>query len=151
MAKKIEKKSTEEKKKLTVHGLLGSLSYWGTTARFMLVSVFIVFAFILNLTGDNSASYIDSEIMFFIVGLTTLLALDLGYTVAARGLPLNRKADRWAVMISDSVLAGFFVAPSMLHYIGGNGDKVRIAAILLALLVVALRVLVGLLFTKRKR
>lgn len=151
MAKKVAKKASVEKKKLTVHGLLGSLSYWGTTARFLFVSVFIVFAFVVNLAGDSTPSYVDSEIMFFIVGLTTLLALDLGYVVAARGLPLNRRTDRWAVMIADLVLAGFFVAPSILHQVGPNGDKVRLAAILLALLLVSLRVLMGLLFTKRKR
>ena len=135
--------------KLTVHGLLGSLSYWGTTARFILVSIFIVFAFVVNLARDNSASFVENEILFLIFGLATLLLLDLGYVVAARNLPLHIVLDRWVVMMSDLALAAFFVVPSIVQ-ISADGNKVRIISLIAALLVVSIRALVGLLFAKRK-
>lgn len=145
-----EKKSKKKKPtKLTVHGLLGSLSYWGTTARFMLVGVLIVFAFLLNLVGDNTSQYIDSEILFLIFGLSTLLLLDLGYVVAARALLLNKTADRWAVMLSDLALAAFFVVPSFVQ-IGSAGNRLRIVGLVAALFILSIRILVGLLFAKRK-
>lgn len=148
MAKKIQK-NEEKRAPLTAHGLLGSLSYWGTSARFMMVGVFIVFAFLLNLTGDSSTSYVDSEIIFLIFGLATLLLLDLGYVTAARALPLHKVFDRWAVMLSDLVLAAFFVVPSLIQ-ITADGNKLRAISFLLALFILAIRVLVGLLFAKRK-
>ena len=135
--------------KLTVHGLLGSISYWGTTARFILVSILIVFAFVVNLARDSSASFIDSEIMFLIFGLGTLLLLDLGYVVAARNLPLSKVLDRWVVMMSDLALAAFFVVPSLVQ-ISADGNKVRVVSLIVALLIISVRVLVGLLFAKRK-
>ncbi len=135
--------------KLTVHGLLGSLSYWGTTARFILVSIFIIFAFVVNLARDSSAAFIESEVMFLIFGLATLLILDLGYVVAARNLPLSKVLDRWVVMMSDLALAAFFVVPSLV-VIGVDGNKVRVISLIAALLVVSVRALVGLLYAKRK-
>lgn len=144
-----KKSSQKRSSKVKVHELLGSLSYWGTTARFLFVSVFIAAAFVLNLSGDNLAQYVDKEIMFFILGLATLLMLDLGYVVSARALPINPMADRWAVMISDMLLAALFIIPSLFQ-ITADGDKVRIAGVLIALLIITGRALVGLLFSKRK-
>ncbi len=147
MTEKKSKKNTPSH--LTVHGLLGSLSYWGTTARFMLVGVLIVFAFLLNLSGDSASQYIDTEIIFLIFGLGTLLMLDLGYVVAARALTLNKIVDRWAVMLGDLVLAAFFVVPSLVQ-IGASGNKLRVIGLIAALFVLAIRILVGLLFARRK-
>ena len=135
--------------KLTVHGLLGSLSYWGTTARFMLVGVFIAFAFVINLARDGSASFVETEILFLIFGLATLVMLDLGYVVAARSLPLNKVLDRWVIMMSDLALAAFFVIPSLI-VISADGNVVRVVSLIIALLIVSVRILVGLLFAKRK-
>lgn len=145
----VEKKVKKVPAKLTVHGLLGSLSYWGTFARFILIGTLIWFAFVLNLSGDSSAAYIDTEILFLVYGLGTLLLLDLGYVTAARGLPLSKVFDRWIVMLSDIVLGAFFVVPSIIQ-IGTDGNRVRVVSLIAALLIVSLRVLVGLLFTKRK-
>ncbi len=135
--------------KLTAHGLLGALSYWGTSARFLLVSVLIVFAFLLNLSGDAAVSYIDTEIILLIYGLATLLILDLGYVTTARALPLNKVADRWVVMLSDLALAAFFVAPSLVM-MSTDANKLRVVSLIGALLVVSIRILFGLLFAKRK-
>jgi hypothetical protein len=144
-----EAKAKKGTTKLTVHGLLGSISYWGTFARFLLVGTLIVFAFFLNLSGDTTTAYVDTEVLFLIYGLGTLLLLDLGYVTAARGLSLSKVADRWAVMISDIALAAFFVVPSIIQ-IGTDGNRVRVISLIAALLVVSLRILVGLLFAKRK-
>ena len=145
----VEKKLKKDTKKLTAHGLLGSLSYWGTSARLLLVGILIVFAFILNLSGDSSASYVDTEIYFLIYGLSTLLLLDLGYVTAARALPLSKVADRWVVMMSDLGLAAFFVVPSLVQ-ISADANRLRVISLVGALLVVSIRILIGLLFARRK-
>lgn len=144
-----EKKPKKDTRKLTAHGLLGSLSYWGTSARFLLVGILIVFASVLNLSGDSSASYVDTEIYFLIYGLSTLLLLDLGYVTAARALPLSKVADRWVVMMGDLALAAFFVVPSLV-VLTTNANRLRIVSLVGALFVMSVRILIGLLFAKRK-
>jgi|GEM_PF-1441587 len=144
-----EKKQKNSTSKLTVHGLLGSVSYWGTAARFLLVSVLIIFAFLANLSGDSASSYIDTEIIFLVFGLATLILLDGGYVTAARALPLNPVVDRWVVMMSDLALAALFVVPSLI-IMGSDGNKIRVISLIGALLVMSIRMLVGLLFAKRK-
>ena len=143
------KKSKKQAEKLTAFGLLGSISYWGTAARLMFVGVFIAFAFLLNLTGDSSAQYIDSEIMFLIFGLTTLMVFDLGYVVAARNLPLNDMADRWMLMMGDLFISAFFVVPSLFQ-LSSDANMLRVVSLLVALFLVSVRILVGFLFSKRK-
>lgn len=145
----VKKSTSKEKTRLTAHGLLGALSYWGTAARFLFVGLFIGFAFVVNLSGSGDTAYIDQEILFLIYGLATLLLLDLGYVTAARALPLHKVMDRWVVMMSDLLLAAVFVVPSLI-IISADGNKIRVISLLAALLVVSLRILVGLLFAKRK-
>lgn len=145
----VQKKIATKKAPLTVHGLLGSLSYWGTTARVLVVGVLILAAFALNLTMATDAISFDAEVIFLIFGLGTLLMLDLGYVVAARTLPLNAIADRWIVMMSDLALAAFFIVPSLIQ-VQVTSNKLRIVGLVLALLILAIRVLLGLLFSKRK-
>lgn len=144
-----KKTIVSKKQKLTAHGLLGSLSYWGSAARFLLVGILIVFAFLINLSGDSSAQYVDTEIMFLIFGLGTLLLLDLGYVTAARALPLNRQGDRWMVMLSDLGIGAFFILPSLIQ-LNVDGNKLRAISLLAVLFLLTLRSLVGLLFAKRK-
>lgn len=144
-----EKKQKKATKRLTVHGLLGSVSYWGTAARFLLVSVIIVFAFLVNLSGDSTTTFVDTEIVFLVFGLATLVLLDGGYVTAARALPLSPVVDRWVVMMSDLALAALFVVPSLI-IVGTDGNKLRVIGLLGALLLMSIRLLVGLLFAKRK-
>lgn len=142
-------KKLKDSQRLTAHGLLGALSYWGTSARFLLVGILIAFAFVLNLSGDSSTSYVDTEILFLIYGLGSLLMLDLGYVTAARALPLSKVVDRWTVMLCDLALAAFFVVPSLVE-IAADANKLRVISFVAVLLVISIRILIGLLFVKRK-
>lgn len=148
--KKPQKKSA--KTTLTVLGLLGAISYWGTAARMLLVSTIVVFAYLLNITHLDSPSTrtIDSETMFMIFGLATLVIVDLGYVITARTLVLNKQIDRWVIMMTDLLLAGFFIAPSLVM-LTVDANYLRVVAFVLALLVVSLRILLGLLFAKPRK
>ncbi len=148
----VQKKSTnaEAPIKLTAHGLLGSISYWGTAARLLLVNILVVTAFVINISAYSTWEFMTTETFFLIYGLATLLLLDLGYVIVARSLKLGHVFDRWVVMMSDLVIAGFFVAPSFLSS-SADGNKLRVMSLIVVLLVLAVRILLGLLFAKRKR
>lgn len=147
MTKKTTKKSPLP---LTAHGLLGSLSYWGSTARLILVTVFVVFAYALNVSGAAGWQEVDAETMTAVYAFATLFVLDVGYVIAARALPMHPRFDRWFVILSDLVVAGFFVTPSLVS-VGTYGERLKLVSFVVVLLVVAVRILLGLLMSKRKR
>lgn len=143
------KQSLASKPRLTAHGLLGSLSYWGTAARMVLVVVLLGIAYGLNISVQTDWQAVDAETVLLIYGLGTIVMLDAGYVMAARSLKLHPVVDRWVVTMSDLLIAAVFVAPSF-FYVGIYGTQLRLLSFIVALLVVSIRILVGLLFAKRK-
>lgn len=148
MVKQSTKTTARTKQPLTVHGLLGSLSYWGTAARMVLIAVLLACAYGLNISVETEWQAIDFETILLIYGLGTIIVLDTGYVMTARALKLHPVIDRWVVMMADLLIAAFFVVPSFLYVAASS--KLRILSLLIALLVVSIRILVGLLFAKRK-
>lgn len=134
--------------KLTVHGLLGALSYWGTMARLVLLTILLGSAYFLNVAVQSDWRVVDVETMVLIYAMGTLLVLDAGYVMTARALDLNQRIDRWVVMMSDLLLASFFVIPSF-FIVGAPSDKLKLLSLFIALLIVSIRLLIGLLFAKR--
>lgn len=142
----VKKKSKTTK--LTARELLGALSYWGTFTRFLLVSVLVGFAFILNIFGGSSGAHVDIEVYFLIYGLATLLIFDLGYVTASRALSFGGSVDRWVVYVGDALLAVLFVAPSLISIHGSV--RLRAISFIAVLFVLSVRILLGLLFAKKK-
>lgn len=147
MAKKKTKNSS-----LTLHGLLGALSYWGTATRLFLAAFvsLVVFAIALSETnGSPSAFTAEAIIMIYAVG--SLFLLDMGYVMAARALPLRRTLDVMSLVVADLTILFFYAVPKVT--VGAAGPLVNPVSIVLlfAVLVLALRLLSGFLFsTKRK-
>lgn len=135
---------------LTVNGLLGAISYWGSAARLIILTILILFAFLLNISEAATASHFDMEIILLIYGLATVFVLDVGYVMAARALPLNKRFDRWVVSLSGLIVAGFFIVPSLI-IVSTYSLRMRALCILVALLVVSVRILLGLILSTRKR
>lgn len=147
MAKKPAAK--KQLKPLTVHGLLGSLSYWGTAARMVLMAVLLGCAYLLNISVQTTWQAVDLETMMLIYGLGTIVVLDAGYVMAARALKLNAVFDRWVVMMSGLLIAAFFVIPS-LFLVDVNALRLRVLSLIFALLIVSIRILLGFILAKRK-
>lgn len=147
MAKKPAAK--KQLKPLTVHGLLGSLSYWGTAARMVLMAVLLGCAYLLNISVQTTWQAVDLETMMLIYGLGTIVVLDAGYVMAARALKLNAVFDRWVVMMSGLLIAAFFVIPS-LFFVDVNALRLRVLSLIFALLIVSIRILLGFILAKRK-
>lgn len=135
--------------RLTAHGLLGSLSYWGSAARLLLTGILVGFAFLLNISGGLEASRFDLEIIFLLYGVGVLFVLDVGYVMTARALPLNKVFDRWVVMMSDLLVASFFVIPSLV-VTSMHAARMRVLCLVAVLLLLSLRILLGLVLSTRK-
>lgn len=143
-------KSQSNKQSLTARGLLSSLSYWGTATRMVLVAILLCSAYALNISLQIHWDVIDIETMFLVYGLCVLFVLDIGYVMTARALKLNTRLDRWALVTSDVLLTACFVLPSFVMVSGVVPDKLRALTLFVALLIVSIRILLGLLFAKRK-
>ena len=144
-------KKTTEKPKLTMRGLLGALSYWGTMSRLLLVGVFVVFAYLTNISiAGVGWQLVDQETMFMIYGLATIVVLDAGYVMTARALVLDRRLDRTAIISLDLLVASLFVLPSLVS-VGAYGDRMRLLSLVVVLLVISMRILLGLLLTKKRK
>lgn len=146
------KKQTLRKKyrELTLHGLLGSLSYWGSMARLLLVGILVMVAFFLNITAIDSSSFVYHEVLVLLYSFALLLVLDTGYVMTARGLPLRPRVDRWILLGADLVVASFFVIPSFFYVSDSYGMTLRIISPAIVLAILTIRLLVGLLFKRGK-
>lgn len=145
----VKKPIKQQPKPLTVHGLLGSLSYWGTAARMVLMTVLLGCAYLLNISVQTTWQAVDLETMMLIYGLGTIVVLDAGYVMAARALKLNAVFDRWVVMMSGLLIAAFFVIPS-LFFVDVNALRLRVLSLVFTLLIVSIRILLGFILAKRK-
>ncbi len=149
MKKKISTRSNKEP--LTLHGLLGAISYWGTAARFMLVSMLVLIAFVSNIAFIEVSSpfYVVGEVQVLIYALSILILTDLLYVMVARSKPLDAKLDIWVLILADIVIASCFIVPSFISVAAVYSTGVRVLSPIVALLVIGIRVLLGLLYSKK--
>lgn len=147
MAKKKTKKLP-----LTLHGLLVALSYWGTATRLFLAMFVSVVVFAIALSETNgSVSAVSAEAITLIYALGSMLLLDAGYVIAARALPLRRTLDIMSLLVADLALLCFYVIPKVIVTASVPVVNPIGIVLLFAVLVLALRLLSGFLFsTKRK-
>lgn len=146
------KKSTQKKQSLTLHSLLGALSFWGTATRTFLFSFLAAAVFIVALTEATSETSIDGEILVLIYVLGSFLLLDFGYVMIARTYTLQRGLDLLALFAADILLALLYIAPKL---VVSSDITIRtdplIYVIFIPIVALGLRMLLGILFGKRLR
>lgn len=137
---------------LTLHALLGALSYWGTATRFLLIAFVSVVVFLIALSETNgTASAVSGEAIVLIYALSSMLLLDTGYVMAARVLPLRRVLDTLSLVVADLTILLFYTIPKVTVATSSSLVNPVSIVLLFAVLVLALRLLSGFLFsTKRK-
>ena len=136
---------------LTLHSLLVALSYWGTAVRTLLAAFVAVVVFAIALSETNgSASAVSAEAIVLIYALGSMFLLDAGYVIASRALPLRRALDATSLVIADLTVLCFYAVPkitvsSTLPLTNPVG-----IVLLFAVLVLALRLLLGFLFSTKR-
>ena len=146
------KKSTKKTPTLTLHSLIGALSFWGTAVRTMLFTFLAAAVFVVALTEASTDAAVDSEILVLIYVLGSFLLLDFGYVLVARASTLQRAIDLLALFAADILLALLYIAPKL---VVTNDISVRtnplLFVIFIPIIVLSLRMLVGMLFGRRGR
>lgn len=154
MAKNTTKKPLRKKtsSQLTLHELIIALSFWGTAVRTMLFGFLAGAVFLVALTEAVNVSAADSEVMILIYVLGSFLLLDFGYVLVARTYRLRRLLDVPVLALADSLLALLYIVPKV---VVDSAVTVRtdplLFVIFIPLVVLALRMLVGMLYGTRQR
>ena len=146
------KKTTKQKQTLTLHSLIGALSFWGTAVRTLLFGFLALAVFIVALSEATTETGVDGEVVVLIYVLGSFLLLDFGYVLIARSYLLQRGLDLLALFVADIILALLYIAPKLVV----NSDiTVRtnplLFVIFIPIVVLSLRMLVGMLFGRRQR
>lgn len=146
------KKSSKEKPTLTLHVLLGALSFWGTAARTLLFTFLATAVFLVALTEVTATSAVDNQILILIYVLGSFLLLDFGYVMVARVYRMQKALDVLALIGAEFILALLYIAPKL---VVSSDVAVRvnplIFVVFIPIIVLSLRMLLGMLFGKRGR
>lgn len=147
------KKKTQHKKEfLTLHGLLGALSFWGTAARGLLFAILAAAVFVVALTEVSSNAGFDNEIMLFIYVLGSFFVLDAGYVLISRTYRLLKPLDLLALAGAEVILAMLYIVPKV---VVSQDIVLRVEpltfAIFIPIIALSIRMLMGLLFGITKR
>lgn len=145
------KKASSKKSTLTLHGLLGALSLWGTAARGFLFGFLALAVFVTALSETTSDVGIDIEVMVLVYVLGSFLLLDLGYVLISRAYLLQGTLDRLALYIADIFLATLYFVPNLVvsSRIQLTVDPLMFV-VFVPIVVLSLRMLVGMLFGSKR-
>lgn len=135
---------------LTLHGLLVALSYWGTATRLLLAAFVSAVVFLVALSETSGTAYaVSAEVIVLIYALGSMLLLDAGYVISARALPLRRTLDVMSLIGADLVILCFYTVPKVTVSTAVTLTNPVSVVLLFAVLVLAVRLLLGFLFSKR--
>lgn len=147
----MKKKSSKKTRSLSLHSLLGAVSFWGTAARGLLFSFVALAIFASALSEATSEAGIDTEIMTFVYVLGSFLLLDFGYVLISRTYRVGSVIDRLALYTADLFLAALYFIPNLVV-----SPQIRLTTdpllfiVFIPIVVLSLRMLVGILFGSRK-
>ena len=145
-------KKQNKKSSLTLHGLLGALSFWGTATRLFLFAILAVVVTIVALSETVTPSQFDNEIMITVYVLAIFAVLDVGYVMIARIYPLQKQfLDIASLVVGDVLLAALYIVPKVIvsQSVILRNDPL-ILAIFVPIIILSLRMLVGMLTSQRR-
>lgn len=133
--------------RLTLHQLIVALSFWGSSVRLLLVAFLVASIFIIRLMYLDTTFAWESQVVIYVLG--SFVLLDVGYVLLARALALNHRWDVVCLLAIEVLLAANYVLPNIAH-------APALAwfsnwTFLIVILVIAVRGLLGLLFTSPKK
>lgn len=133
--------------RLTLHYLLATLSFWGSSVRLLLITFLVGVIYVLKLMYADSSVEWETKVTIYILGSFALL--DIGYVMLAKALPLKRRVDTACLLLVEALLAVIYIVPNLVEAPGLSWFSNW--TILIVLLTVAIRALLGLLFASPKK
>lgn len=132
---------------VSLHTLLGAISYWGTTVRTLLLAFLAGAIFAARVISAPDSYAHELQVFVYIVG--SFFALDTGYVMIARSMPFHRAADATLLILADLFIGASYVVSSFA--VTPILSSISTWTILVVILVLSVRALAGLLFANPKR
>lgn len=133
--------------RLTLHELIVALSFWGSSVRLLLVAFLVAALFIIRVMYLDTTLAWESQVAIYVIG--SFVLLDVGYVLLARALPLRPRMDVASLLMVEILLAAIYVLPNIARAPALAWFSNWI--FLIVIFVIALRGLLGLLFTPSKK
>lgn len=132
--------------RLTLHKLLGAVSFWGSSVRLLLLAFLVAIIFGLRLTYLDTTLTWEAQVVIYVLGSFALL--DIGYVMLARAFPLDRQFDLLSLFLLEALLFAAYILPNITNVpsLGWLSNWI----LLVVLLALAIRGLIGLLFARKK-
>lgn len=140
-------KKTIKQPRLTLHQLLVALSFWGSAARLLLVGFLVMVIFALRITNLDTTITWEAQVVIYVLGSFALL--DIGYVMLARAFPLKKRLDVFCLLVLETLLAATYILPHLISVSALSWFSNWL--VLIVLLTLAIRGLLGLLFSTKKR
>lgn len=140
-------KKTTKQPRLTLHQLLAALSFWGSATRLLLITFFVMVIFALRITNLDTTITWESQVVIYVLGSFALL--DIGYVMLARAFPLKKRLDVFCLLSLEVLLAATYILPHLISV--GALSWFSNWLVFIAVLALAVRGLLGILFTTKKR
>lgn len=134
---------------LALHTLLGSLSYWGTSVRILLVGFVLFLANVITALNSVEPVSVTAYGAQFIYTMGSLLLLDAGYVTIARTLPISTETVDKVLFLGFMAALGFVV---VIPYFATVPQSIMVSikwVFIVSLFVLALRLVLGLFFGGR--
>ena len=140
------KKATKQPR-LTLHQLLGAMSFWGSATRLLLLAFLVLVIFALRITNLDTTLTWEAQVVIYVLGSFALL--DVGYVMLARAFPLKKRVDIFCLLVLEILMAATYILPHLVSVraLGWFSNWF----ILIVLLALGVRGLLGLLFSTKKR
>ena len=146
------KKQSAKKRTLTLHELLGSLSFWGTATRTLLFSFLAAIIFVVALSEAATYDAIDGEVVTLIYVLGSFVLLDFGYVLIARSYLLPKGLDLLALAAADIIIALLYIVPKIVVVPQETSvTNPLLYIVFIPIVCLSIRMLLGMLFGKRLR
>jgi len=133
--------------RLTLHYLLGALSFWGTSVRVLLMAFLAAAVLVAQLIVDPSLYAQQLQELIYIVG--SFFVLDAGYVMLARSMPFRKLTDTTILLLVDLALALAYIVPSFAHVPGLSW--LAKWSILSVIFILSVRALTGLLMANSSK
>jgi uncharacterized membrane protein len=139
--------ATKKQPRLTLHYLLGALSYWGTSVRVLLMAFLAAAVLTAHLIADPSSYDVSLRAFIYIVG--SFFLLDAGYVMLARAMPGKKSTDMTALLLTEVALGVAYIVPNFAVVPGLTW--LSNWALLIAIFVLSIRALLGFLFANTRK
>ena len=147
-----QKKKSSKVQHLTLHNLIGAISFWGSATRVSIIGCIALAVFAIQVLDSQTAPatmsllssiLLETEVLLYVV--VSFFVLDIGYVIVAREHKLSLVKDKVGLIGSELVLATAYFLPYF-AIVSTRFTYLTRFVFIAVLLILSLRIVIGVLY-----